>query len=70
MVVCLERGANIAYRPADATATPSSPNPEWLTFLVPAYPGCPRKRPLSGCSSSNNTSKQSENSNLHNTATS
>jgi len=21
-------------------------NPEWLTFLVPAYPGCPAKTPL------------------------
>jgi len=21
-------------------------NPEWFTFLVPAYPGCPGKRPL------------------------
>jgi len=32
-----------AYGPADATATPSSlapVNPEWFTFLVPAYPGC------------------------------
>jgi len=27
-------------------------NPEWFTFLMPAYPGCPGKRPLSGCSSS------------------
>jgi len=25
-------------------------NPEWLVFLVPAYPGCPGKRPLNGCS--------------------
>jgi len=28
-------------------------NPDWFTFLVPAYPGCPGKRPLNGCSSSN-----------------
>jgi len=27
-------------------------NPEWFTFLVAAYPGCPGKRPLNGCSSS------------------
>jgi len=33
--------------PPDATATPSSlapDNPEWFTFLVPAYPGCPGKK--------------------------
>ena len=44
-----------AYGTADATATPSSlapKNAEWFTFLVPAYPGCPGKRPLNGCSSS------------------
>ena len=43
-----------AYGPADATATPSSLaslNPAWFNFLVPAYPGCPRKRPLNVCSS-------------------
>ena len=35
-----------AYGPADATAIPSSLvslNPEWFTFLVPAYPACPGK---------------------------
>ena len=26
--------------------------PEWFTFLAPAYPSCPRKKPLNGCSSS------------------
>jgi len=26
-------------------------DPEWFTFLVPAYPGCPGKNPLNGCSS-------------------
>jgi len=45
-----------AYDPADATATPSclaAVNPEWFTFLMPAYPGCPgKKRPLNGYSSS------------------
>jgi len=25
-------------------------NPEWFTFLVLAYPGCPGKRPLNRCS--------------------
>jgi len=25
-------------------------NPESFTFLVPAYPGCPGKRPLNRCS--------------------
>jgi len=43
----------------DATATPSSltpVNPEWLTFQVPAYPGCPGKMPLSRCSSSSSSS--------------
>jgi len=24
-------------------------NPEWFTSLVPAYPGCPEKRPLNRC---------------------
>ena len=41
MVICLERDA------ADATATPLSLlfhcNPDWLTFVVLAYPGCPGK---------------------------
>jgi len=44
-----------AYGPAVATATRSSlapVNPEWFTFLVLAYPGCPGKKPLNGCSSS------------------
>ena len=48
-----------AYGPADATAT-SSPlapvKPEWFTFLVPAYPGCPGKRMLNGCSTSSRNS--------------
>jgi len=36
-----------AYGPADATATHRlllQWNPEWFTFLVPAYPGCPGKK--------------------------
>ena len=44
MVVCLEQGTNDLHGPADAT------NPEWFTFLVLAYPGCPGKKPLNGCS--------------------
>ena len=51
-----------AYGPADATATPSSLFPvkfRMLTFLVPAYPGCPGKRPLNGCSSSSSSSSSS-----------
>jgi len=42
-----------AYGPAHATATPPSlaaVKSDWFTFLVPAYPGCPGKRPLNGCS--------------------
>ena len=38
-----------AYGPADATAIPSSLAPV-KSFLVPAYPGCPEKRLLNGCS--------------------
>ena len=30
-------------------------NPEWFTFLVPFYAGCPGKRPLNGCSSSSSS---------------
>jgi len=36
-----------AYGPADAIAIPSflaRVNPEWFTFLVPAYPGSPGKK--------------------------
>jgi len=38
-----------AYGPADATAVPKPHhllphlNPDWFAFLVPAYPGHPRK---------------------------
>jgi len=41
--------------PIDATATHHlllQSNWKWFTFLVPAYRGCPGKRPLNGCSSS------------------
>jgi len=43
MVICLEWGANDLHM--------LQKNPEWFTFLVPAYPGCPGKRLLNGCSS-------------------
>jgi len=34
-----------AYGPTDATASQNPHlNPDWFTFLVPAYPGCPEKR--------------------------
>jgi len=54
-----------AYGPADATATPSSIAPviSWMVYLsgagLGAYPGCPGKRPLNGCSSSNSSSSSS-----------
>ena len=36
-----------AYRPADATATPSSLAPaKSRSFLMPAYPGCPGKKAI------------------------
>jgi len=41
------------YGPADATAASSSLvllKSRGLAFLVPAYPGCPGKRPLNGLS--------------------
>ena len=40
---------------ADATATPSSLAPvksRMVYLLMPAYPGCPGRRPLNGCCSS------------------
>jgi len=50
VVICLEQGANALHLgPADATANSASVaslNPEWFTFLVPAYLGCLLKRPL------------------------
>ena len=51
-----------AYGPADATA---SQNPiisclihiqTGITFLVPAYPGCPERSPLSGCGNGGSSS--------------
>ena len=53
MVICVEQGANDLHGPADATAIPSSLPQKiqngWFILLVPAYPGCPGKRPLCVC---------------------
>jgi len=35
-----------AYGSADATARHHLLHPEWFTFLVPAYPGCPGKKAI------------------------
>jgi len=48
-----EARCRFAFGPADATATHY---PDWFyqngsAFLMPAYPGCPGKRPLNECSS-------------------
>jgi len=49
-----------AYGPADAAVIPKPHNlllhlnlHHWFTFLVPAYPACPGKRPFNGPSSEN-----------------
>jgi len=52
IVICLEQGAN-DFHMAHLMAMPPDHlllqyNPEWFTFLVPAYPGCPGKSPLNG----------------------
>ena len=49
--MCLEQGANDLHNgPADATATPTISCfikiQNGLTFLVPAYPGCPGKETI------------------------
>jgi len=50
MLICLERGANdlhmVQLMPLPPHHLSLQQNPEWFTFLVPAYPGCPEKRPL------------------------
>jgi len=57
MVICLEQGANglhmVKLMPLPPHHVLLQQNPEWFTSLVPAYPGCPGKRPLNGCSNSN-----------------
>ena len=53
MVVCLERGANdlhiVQLMPLPPCHLLLHQNSEWFILLVPAYPGCPGKRPLNGC---------------------
>ena len=46
MVICLERGADLhtaQLMPLLLTVSCSSKIQVGFTFLVPAYPGCPRK---------------------------
>jgi len=45
VVICLQRGADCLHM----VQLPHL-NPDWFYFLVPAYLGCPEKRPLNGCS--------------------
>jgi len=63
VIICLEQGANdlhmVQLMPLPPHHLLLQQNPEWFTFLVPAYPGCPKKRPLSGCSSSSSFSSNS-----------
>jgi len=44
MVICLECGANDLHLPLLSHHLLLQYNPEWFTFLVPAYPGCPGKK--------------------------
>jgi len=48
MVIRLERGANdlhmVQLMPLPSHHHLLKQNPEWFTFLVPAYPGCPRRK--------------------------
>jgi len=50
MVICLKRGANELYMVQLMPLPPHHllllQNPEWFTFLVPAYPGCPGKKTI------------------------
>ena len=42
MVICLQRGADlISFIPKPHHQLLPHLNPDWFTFLVPAYPGCP-----------------------------
>ena len=52
MVICLERGADLhmaQLMPVPLTVTCFSKIQTGFTFLVPAHPGSPEKRPLNGC---------------------
>jgi len=48
MVICLERGASdlhmVQLMPLPPHRLLLQLNPQWFTFLVPAYPGCPGKK--------------------------
>jgi len=48
MVICLECGANdlhmVQLMPLPPHHFLLQQNPEWFTFLVLAYPGCPGKK--------------------------
>ena len=50
VVICLERGANDLYMVQLMPLPPRhllfQQNPEWLIFLVPAYPGSPGKKAI------------------------
>ena len=56
MVICLERGANdlhmVQLMPLPPPSSLAPVKSRLVYLLVPAYPGCPRKRPLNGCSGS------------------
>jgi len=48
VVICLDRGANdlhmVQLMPQPPNRLLLQYNPEWFTFLVPAYPGFPGKK--------------------------
>jgi len=50
MVICLDRGASDLYivqlMPPPPHHRLLQKNPDWFTFLVPAYPGCPGKKAI------------------------
>ena len=50
MVICQQRGANdlhmVQLMPLPPHHLLLQQNPEWFILLVPAYPGCPGKRPF------------------------
>jgi len=53
MVICLQRGANdFQLMPLQPHHLLLQQNPEWFTFLMPAYPGFSGKTPLNRCCSS------------------
>jgi len=59
MVILRGRGANdlqmVQLMPLSPHHLLLQQNPEWFTFLVPAYPGWPEKRPLNGCTTTTTT---------------